>query len=196
VAHNPISNLKLGSGYRCVACAGRRRSQSGARLGWPVQQRFPPACSTSSKSAALLHKVTNPEYRSWPTAAEVLWAATRGGARSARLAGEVGAIAPGYKADSCCWILRSLNFKPPLNERGLASGLTWRTATSITEVWVNGQPVVRDGRCLLIDEQAVLDELRGLGAEYLERYAKIEELNQAFEAVLRRDLTSVAAPNA
>jgi len=35
---------------------------------------------------------------------------------------------------------------------------------SITEVWVNGSAVVRDGRCLLIDEQAVLDELRGLGA--------------------------------
>jgi hypothetical protein len=41
--------------------------------------------------------------------------------------------------------------------------------------------VVRDGRCLLVDEQAVLDELRGLADEYLGRHAKIEELNRVFE---------------
>jgi cytosine/adenosine deaminase-related metal-dependent hydrolase len=131
------------------------------------------------KSAALLHKVTSSDYRTWPTAEEVLWAGTRGGARSARVAGDVGAIAPGYKADFVLLDLRSLNFTP-LND--LPSHLVYvENGDSITEVWVNGQPVVRDGRCLLIDEQAVLDELRGLAQEYLGRHAKVEELNRAFE---------------
>jgi 5-methylthioadenosine/S-adenosylhomocysteine deaminase len=178
VAHNPISNLKLGSGiaaWRALADAGVNLALGSDGLSSNDSARM----FDVVKSAALLHKVTNPEYRSWPTAAEVLWAATRGGARSARLAGEVGAIAPGYKADFVLLDLRSLNFTP-LND--VASHLVYvENGDSITEVWVNGQPVVRDGRCLLIDEQAVLDELRGLAAEYLERYAKIEELNQAFE---------------
>jgi cytosine/adenosine deaminase-related metal-dependent hydrolase len=178
VAHNPISNLKLGSGiasWRALADAGVNLGLGSDGLSTNDSARM----FDVVKSAALLHKVTSPDYQTWPTAGEVLWAATRGGARSARLGNDVGAIAPGFKADFVLLDLRSLNFTP-LND--LPSHLVYvENGDSITEVWVNGQPVVRDGRCLLIDEQAVLDELRALADEYLGRYAKIEEMNRAFE---------------
>lgn len=178
VAHNPISNLKLGSGI----AAWRALLDAGVNLGLGSD-----GLSTNDsarmfdvlKSAALLHKVTQPDYRAWPTADEVLWAATRGGARSARLADTVGAIEPGRKADFVLLDLSSINFTP-LND--VPTQLVYvENGQSITEVWVNGQPVVRDGACLLVDERAVLDELRGLADEYLSRHARIEELNRAFE---------------
>ncbi|GAA1271366.1 amidohydrolase [Pseudonocardia aurantiaca] len=178
VAHNPISNLKLGSGiaqWRALLDAGVNLGLGSDGLSSNDSARM----FDVVKSAALLHKVTHPDYRTWPTADEVLWAATRGGARSARLADDVGAIEAGRKADFVVLDLRSINFTP-VND--VPTHLVYvENGDSITEVWVNGQVVVRDGRCLLIDEEAVLDELRGLAGEYLERYAKIEELNRAFE---------------
>jgi cytosine/adenosine deaminase-related metal-dependent hydrolase len=178
VAHNPLSNLKLGSGI----APWRALLDTGVNLGLGSD-----GLSTNDsarmfdvvKSAALLHKVTQPDFTAWPTADEVLWAATRGGARSARLGGEIGAIEAGRKADFLVLDLRSVNFTP-VND--VAGHLVYvENGDSISEVWVDGQVVVRDGRCLLIDEDAVLAEVRALGGEYLERFAKVEELNRVFE---------------
>jgi cytosine/adenosine deaminase-related metal-dependent hydrolase len=177
VAHNPISNLKLGSGiapWRALLDAGVNLGLGSDGLSSNDSARMLDVV----KSTALLHKVTHPDYRTWPTAEEVLWAATRGGARSARLAGEVGAIEPGRKADFVLLDLRSVNFSP-LND--VASHLVYvENGDSIREVWVNGEPVVRDGRCLRIDEDAVLEELRELAAAYMEQFAAAEQASQVF----------------
>ncbi|MDT5151837.1 MAG: 5-methylthioadenosine/S-adenosylhomocysteine deaminase [Mycobacterium sp.] len=182
VAHNPISNLKLGSGiapWRALLDAGVNLGLGSDGLSTNDSARM----FDVVKSAALLHKVTQPDYTKWPTADEVLWAATRGGAVSARLGSQVGAIAPGYKADLVVLDLRSVNFTP-VND--IAQHLVYvENGESITEVWVNGQVVMRDGRCLLIDEEAVLDEIRELGGEYLQRFAKVEDINRVFEPYFR-----------
>lgn len=183
VAHNPISNLKLGSGiapWRALRDAGVNIGLGSDGLSSNDSARM----FDVVKSAALLHKVTQPEYTTWPTADEVLWAATRGGATSARLGAQVGAIEAGRKADLVLLDLRSVNFTP-VND--LAQHLVYvENGESITEVWVNGQPVVRDGRCLLIDERAVLDEVRELGGAYLSEFAEVEKLNRAFEPHFRQ----------
>jgi 5-methylthioadenosine/S-adenosylhomocysteine deaminase len=182
VAHNPISNLKLGSGiapWRALLDAGVNLGLGSDGLSTNDSARM----FDVVKSAALLHKVTQPDYTKWPTADEVLWAATRGGAVSARLGSQVGAIAPGYKADLVVLDLRSVNFTP-VND--IAQHLVYvENGESITEVWVDGQVVMRDGRCLLIDEEAVLDEIRELGGEYLQRFAKVEDINRVFEPYFR-----------
>ncbi|WP_193044376.1 amidohydrolase family protein [Mycolicibacterium baixiangningiae] len=182
VAHNPISNLKLGSGiapWRALLDAGVNLGLGSDGLSSNDSARM----FDVVKSAALLHKVTQPDYTTWPTADEVLWAATRGGATSARVGDQVGAIAPGRKADFLMLDLRSVNFTPA---NDIAQHLVYvENGESITEVWVNGEPVVRDGRCLLIDEDAVLDEVRELGGEYLERFAKVEDANKVFEPYFR-----------
>jgi 5-methylthioadenosine/S-adenosylhomocysteine deaminase len=182
VAHNPISNLKLGSGiapWRSLLDAGVNLGLGSDGLSTNDSARM----FDVMKSAALLHKVTQPDFAAWPTADEVLWAATRGGARSARLGDAVGAIEAGRKADFLVLDLRSINFTP-VND--VAQHLVYvENGESITEVWVDGQVVVRDGRCLLIDEEAVLTETRELGSEYLERFAKVEDLNRVFDPHLR-----------
>ena len=178
VAHNPISNLKLGSGiarWRDLLTAGVNLGLGSDGLASNDSARM----TDVVKTTALLHKVTDPDLRTWPTADEVLWAATRGGARSARLTDEVGAIEAGRKADFVMFDLRSINFTP-VND--VPTHLVYvENGDSIREVWVNGQVVVRDGTCLLVDEEAVLEELRGLSAGYLEKYAGVEERNRALQ---------------
>ncbi|MEH6792912.1 MAG: amidohydrolase family protein [Rhodococcus sp. (in: high G+C Gram-positive bacteria)] len=98
ISHNPISNLKLGSG---IAPWHALRT-AGVNLGLGTD-----GCSSSDsprmldvvKAAALLHKVTNPDFTTWPTVDEVLHAGTVGGARSALLQDTVGTVEVGMQAD-------------------------------------------------------------------------------------------------
>lgn len=177
VAHNAISNQKLGAGIaplRALLAAGVNVALGSDGL-----------CSNDSarmfdvmKAAALLQKVTTPDYTQWPTAHEILWAATRGGARSARLTDEIGAIEPGRKADLVLLDMRTVNFTP-LND--VRNHLVYcENGASIEQVMVNGSLVVDGGRCTTVDEQAVLAEIRELAPELLARHTEVERANAIF----------------
>lgn len=183
VAHNAISNQKLGAGIaplRALLDAGVNVALGSDGI-----------CSNDSarmfdvmKAAALLHKVTSPDYTTWPSAREVLWAATRGGARSVRLTDDVGAVAAGRKADLVVLDMRTVNFTP-LND--VINHLVYcENGASVRTVMVNGRIVVRDGRCTGVDEDAVLAEIRELAPEVLDRHGEIEKVNQAFMPYLAR----------
>ena len=177
VAHNAISNQKLGAGIAPV----RALLDAGVNLALGTDG----LCSNDSarmfdvlKAAALLQKITTPDHHRWPSAHEMLWAATRGGARSVRLASEIGAIEPGRKADLVLLDLNTINFTP-LNDVG--NHLVYcEDGTSIRRVMVNGATVVQNGRCLLVDEAAVLAEIRALAPEMLARHADAERATEAF----------------
>ena len=84
VAHNAISNLKLGAGIAPV----RRLMDAGAVLALGTDG----VCSNDSarifdvmRVAALVQSATGPDFNRWLTASEILAAATIGGARSAGL---------------------------------------------------------------------------------------------------------------
>src|SRR5258708_10746378 len=111
VAHNPISNLKLGSGvapWRALLDAGINLGLGSDGLSTNDSARM----FDVVKSAALLHKVTQPDFTAWPTADEVLWAATRGGGTSARVGSHGAAIEPGTKAAVLPMGLLSGTFAP------------------------------------------------------------------------------------
>jgi 5-methylthioadenosine/S-adenosylhomocysteine deaminase len=177
VAHNAISNQKLGAGIAPL----RELLDAGVNLALGSDG----LCSNDSarmfdvmKAAALLQKIVTPDYETWPTAHEMLWAATRGGARSVRLTDDIGAIARGRKADLVLLDLTTVNFTP-LND--VINHLVYcENGASILEVMVNGQTVVRGGRCLLVDEAAVLAEIRELAPEMLARHADVERANEKF----------------
>ncbi len=177
VAHNAISNQKLGAGVaplRALLSAGVNVALGTDGL-----------CSNDSarmfdvmKAAALLHKITTPDFTAWPNAAEILWAATRAGARSVRSEGEIGAVSPGHRADLVLLDLRSVNFTP---RNDLRNHLVYcENGTSIERVFVDGRTVMRDGRCTDIDEDAILAEIRTLAPALLRRHEAIEEINRAF----------------
>lgn len=178
VAHNPVSNLKLDSGI----LAWRELHDAGVNvaLGTDGSSSNDSLRMTDvMKIAALLHKVSSPEYGRGPTAPEVLAAATRNGAQSCRLGEETGRIAPGFKADLVLYDLDSIAFTP---ENDLVRQLVYcENGASIVEVIVDGHTVVRDGRCTSIDEQALLSEVRQAAPALLADYADVERANLVFE---------------
>jgi guanine deaminase len=169
VAHNPASNLRLGSGIAAV----REMLDRGVTVGLGTDG------STSSDNqnlfeamrlAALLGNVRFPhDHERWLEASDVWRVATVGSARALGLAGQAGAVAPGAKADVV--LLRSdSTFLRPLNA-ALGSLVYAETGASVDTVIVGGHVVVRDGRVLTIDEsrlrataQAAADKLRGRNA--------------------------------
>jgi 5-methylthioadenosine/S-adenosylhomocysteine deaminase len=178
VAHNPISNQKLGVGIAPF----RKLMDAGVNVALGTDG----ICSNDTARmldvmhvAAILHKVTSPNYKLWPTADEVLRAATIGGARSAMIHDQVGSIEIGKKADLVIFNTKSINFTP-LND--LRNHVVYcENGASITTVIVNGEVVVKDGALARVNETALLDELRSYVPEFQKHHAQIEALNREFE---------------
>ena len=135
------------------------------------------------KTAALIHKVSSPNFELGPTAEEILFSATRAGARSARLSETTGQVAPGYKADLVFYDRDAIAFTP---ENDVVRQLVYcENGDSIREVVVDGRTVVREGICLTIDEAALLGEVRAATSAFLRHYESIEQANLVFEPHLR-----------
>jgi 5-methylthioadenosine/S-adenosylhomocysteine deaminase len=178
VAHNPISNQKLGAGIAPF----RKLLDAGVNVALGTDG----ICSNDTSRmldvmhvAAILHKVTSPNYKLWPTADEVLRAATIGGARSAMIHDQVGSLEVGKKADLVLFNTKSINFTP-LND--LRNHVVYcENGASITTVIVNGEVVVKDGALTRVNETALLDELRSYLPEFQKHHTQVEALNRAFE---------------
>lgn len=159
VAHNPVCNLRLGSGVMPF----RRLHQAGV----PICLGSDEATVDDSinlwfvaKTAALLHTIASPEYRDWPSAGEVLHALTRGGARAMRQEGRLGQLAPGCAADLALLDLDTLPFTP-LNDLTRQLVLC-EDGSSVRFTIVAGRVVFADGRVTTVDEKALRAEARAL----------------------------------
>jgi len=158
VVLNMLSNLKLKSGVAPILDYRAR----GVNLALGCDN-----CSCSDvqsmlqvmKLFCLLSAVSSPE-RTGVTATEALRAATEGGAKTAGLAGSVGALRPGFKADMTLIDLADPAYVP-LNSaaRQLVYSDSGRT---IRTVIVDGRVVVRDGRSARVDEAGLREEIEGL----------------------------------
>ena len=160
VAHNPVSNLRLGAGI--APLLGLRERGCNVALGTDGaasndnQNMFGPL-----KLAALLHRVVLPNYDLWPSAADVFRMATVNGARAAGFEGQIGEIAAGMHADLVLIDLRTTYYHPRNN---LLDQLIYcEVGSSVTTVLVTGQIVLKDGKVTTIDEQALLDEADAIG---------------------------------
>jgi cytosine/adenosine deaminase-related metal-dependent hydrolase len=177
VVHNPISNLKLGAGIAPI----RALLQAGVPVGLGTDG---PSCNDTARLfdtirvAALLQNVTHPDPSTWPTARQIVEAATRGSARAAGISDEVGTLAVGKRADLVLFDLDTLNFTPLSDPyRQLAFS---ENGTSIRLVMVDGEVVVEDGRCTLVDEEAVLAEFRSRLGEFAEYHQQLEDRYRRF----------------
>ncbi len=162
VAHNPISNLRLGSGVmpfrrlreRGIAiCLGTDEAIADDSVNmWAV-----------AKMAGLIHNIADPDYARWPRAAEVLDCLIAGGARAMRRPADVGRIAPGWQADLIMVDLDTLAFTP-LND--LDRQLVYcESGSSVRLTMVAGRVVMQDGSVVGIDEAALRREARALALE-------------------------------
>jgi guanine deaminase len=181
VAHNPGSNLKLGSGL----AATRRMRDLGVPLGVGTD-----GCSCSDnlnmfeamRLAAFGSRVQGPDPRAWLTAGEAFDAATVGGARALGLDGRIGQLAPGYKADVVFLDLTSINYVP-LNEP-LHHVVFCEDATGIDRVMIGGRMVVENGAVLGVDMRKLATDAAGAVAHLAEVNAGARALVQALEPVV------------
>ncbi len=157
IAHNPISNMKIGSGvmpFRALKDAGlsicigtdEAAVDDSANL-W-----------LAGKAAALVGRLAQSDWDLWPRASEILDCMIGGGARSMRLEKRIGQIAPGFEADLIMIDLDSLAFLPLNNlERQL---VFCETGASVLLTMVAGEIVMENGRLTRLDEASVRAEIR------------------------------------
>lgn len=147
VAHNPASNMRLGSGLADVramleagvnVAIGTDGSNSGDN-----QNMY-----EATRLASFVSKVRGPEVDGWLTTPEALHAATEGGARALGF-DRIGRIATGYKADLVFVDLRHINWLP--HNHTVNQIVHVEDGTAVRDVMIGGRFVVRDGRLLTLD---------------------------------------------
>jgi len=178
IAHNPICNLRMGAGVAPL----RKLIDANVNVALGTDQlngndRGP--IFDVMHVAGLVHNVTSWDYPSWPTAGEIFQAATAGGAKSVGLGSEIGSIEPGKRADLAILSLDSPRLTP-LNDPVIhlvyaESGASVETVIVDGEIVVNGREVTR------VDEQAVIEEVRGRYPEYLAQQERMEAMSRELE---------------
>ena len=157
IAHNPISNLRLGSGimpFRRIrdrgipVCLGTDEAIADDAVNmWGV-----------AKMAGLVHTITDPDPAHWPQATEVLQCLLGGGARAMGKADQLGRVEPGRLADLVLLDLDTLPFTP-LND--LHRQLVYcENGSSVRLTMVAGRIVYEAGAVTTLDEAALRAEAR------------------------------------
>ena len=161
VAHNPISNLRLGSGVMpfrelmnrgIPVCLGSDEAITDDSINmWNV-----------AKLTGLIHNLQGGDYRQWPTAAEVLRCLIQGGVRAMRLPTAIGQVSVGHQADLILLDLDTLPFTP-LND--LRRQLVYcEQGASVRLTMVAGRVVYENGAVVGLDERALRAEARAIAA--------------------------------
>jgi len=187
VVHNPVSNLRLGSGV----LPWRAMLDRGIPVALGTDEAI---CDDSvnvwtvAKTAGLIHNVAGLDSDDWPTAAEVLTALWSGGARATRRPDDLGVVAPGRLADLALVDLHSIAFTP-LND--LREQLVHcEDGRDVVLTMVAGRVVAEGGHVTSVDETALLDEARELFAAKLPLIqaarGEAAALMPAYQHVVRR----------
>jgi guanine deaminase len=154
VTHNPASNLKLGSGIAPI----REMLDVGVTVGLGSDGSMSSDNQNifeAMRFAALVGKVRFPhEPERWVGARPVWDMATSIGARVLGMDGEIGAIAPGRKADLVLLKADSVFLRPMNNP--LNALVYSETGASVDTVLVGGRVVVEHGQVLTVDEKSLL----------------------------------------
>jgi 5-methylthioadenosine/S-adenosylhomocysteine deaminase len=181
IAHNAVSNQKLGAGISPI----RRLLDAGVTVGLGtdgVSSNDTSRIFDVMRVAGLIHSVSGPDYSKWVTAEEILRMATIGGARSAMLEHVTGSLEAGKAADLLMLDLDSYAFMP-LND--VTKHLVYsENGSSIEMVMVAGRVVMQGGKLTTVDEAAIFAEIRELVPAYLTEHAELERRNAVFEPVM------------
>lgn len=181
VAHNPGSNLRLGSGI--APARGMRDRGLAVGIGTDGsncadnQNMF-----AAMRFAAFVSRVDSPDYATWLETAEVIEMATAGSAECLGMADRIGRLAPGYFADIVFLDLANVNFVPfndPTNQLVMSE-----EGSAVTDVMIGGRLVLQDRRFTTID----YDRLRADAAAAVERLkgatADAKRLSERLEDVV------------
>jgi 5-methylthioadenosine/S-adenosylhomocysteine deaminase len=169
VAHNPISNLRLGSGVM--------RWRDMHDRGIPICLGVDEAIADDAvnmwsvmKTAGMIHTLSEADYEKWPQATEVLRAATLTGGKAMREPG-LGTLTIGVPADLILIDLSALPFVPLNNlHRQLVH---CELGTSVRLTMVDGEILYQCGALVRMNEAEILAEATTLFA------AKAHDMDKA-----------------
>lgn len=191
VVHNPISNLKLKSGVAPIL--DLFKTGVDVALGCDncscaeTQNIF-----LAMRMLCLLPAVTNPEPGPI-TAAYAVEAATLAGARAVGLAGKIGALKAGMKADLVILDLKEPSFIP-FNSAARQIAFA-ECGRAVETVMVGGRPVVRDRKLVSVDEMAIAAEAEEISAVFRNDAANLARSNsQLIEPILNANRAAWAVP--
>jgi cytosine/adenosine deaminase-related metal-dependent hydrolase len=165
VAHCPTSNFRLGSGIAPV----RAMLDAGVPVGLGVDGSASNDSSNmmaEARQALLAHRPGHEPER-WITAEEVLWMATRGGARCLGR-DDVGCLEPGRAADLILVDTRRLSYAGAGSDI-LAALVFTPFPEPVDTVMVNGRIVVEGGRLVGVDVPALVEHAEAISASLLAR---------------------------
>jgi 5-methylthioadenosine/S-adenosylhomocysteine deaminase len=150
--HNPASNLRIGSGLA--------RVKEFLAAGINVALGTDGSASNDGQNmfdavrlTALIHNQAGSDFGRWVTPLQALAMATRNGARAFAL--DAGALAPDKLADLVL-LRRDAAAFTPLNDV-VGQIVFCENGADVDTVIVNGEIVVKRGRCTKVDEREVLE---------------------------------------
>jgi cytosine/adenosine deaminase-related metal-dependent hydrolase len=184
VVHNPVSNLRLGSGIAPIL--------KYLRAGVSVAFGCDGAASNDAqdlleaiKLGTILHTVTDPEYRNWLTPRQAIEMATRGGANAVNLSQETGSLEVGKKADFVLYDLTDLSFLP--SNDPIQTLVLGRAAQAIDSIWINGRQIMAEGTLLTVKLDELRQEMRDRSRSYQKpAFKTIHQLEPQYREVLRQ----------
>jgi 5-methylthioadenosine/S-adenosylhomocysteine deaminase len=159
VVHNPVSNLKLGSGL----CPLREIMDAGISIGLGTDNT---SCNDTinmletMKFTATLHKIKTNEYREWIGAEHAFKMATVGGATCALMEDKIGTIEVGKMADLA--IIDTNNYKYIPSSNVLNSLVFCDNGASVKHLLINGKVVMENAKILTFSEEDILAEIKDL----------------------------------
>ena len=156
VVHNPLSNLRLGSGIAPIL----KYRQAGVNVTFGCDG----AASNDSqdlleaiKIGSILHNITDLDYHHWITPRQAVEMASLGGAKGLNMAEQLGSVTVGRKADLVLYDLTSLSLLPRTDPIGLL--VLGRPTQAVHSVWVNGKRIVADSEVTTINVNDLRQEL-------------------------------------
>lgn len=182
VVHNPLSNLRLGSGIAPIL----KYRQAGVNVTFGCDG----AASNDSqdlleaiKIGSILHNTTDFNYRNWITPRQAVEMASLNGAKALDLVEQLGSLTVGKKADLVLYDLTSLSLLPRTDPIGLL--ILGRPTQVVNSVWVNGKQIVANSKVTTINVDNLRQELFNHSQWQTHRQSKtVDQIEAHYRAVM------------
>ncbi|MDB9359379.1 amidohydrolase [Nodularia spumigena CS-588/02] len=156
VVHNPLSNLRLGSGIAPIL----KYIKSGVNVTFGCDG----ASSNDSqdlleaiKIGSILHNITDSDYHNWITPKKSVEMASLGGAKGLNIADQIGSLTVGKQADLVMYDLTNLSLLPRTDPIGLL--VLGRPTNVVHSAWINGKQIVSKNQINTINIDNLRQEL-------------------------------------
>jgi 5-methylthioadenosine/S-adenosylhomocysteine deaminase len=185
VVHNPLSNLRLGSGIAPLL----KYRQAGVNVSFGCDG----SASNDSqdlleaiKIGSILHNITDFDYQQWITPRQAVEMASLGGATGLNLSDQLGSLTVGKQADLVMYDLKNLSLLPRTDPIGLL--VLGRPVNVVDYAWVSGRLVVDDKSIVHVNMADLTQQLFNLSQWTSQRHSATRlKLEAHYRSVMQLD---------